>query len=925
MSLTLVLTSIALAQTNDPPPPEPLILTDEQGEYPLGLHLEILEDPTGALTIEDITSPEYDPQFVPSQAQVPNYGYIDSAYWVRLRLDNQTRQTDYWLLEQGFANTHYVDLYTPLPDGEFSVKQTGMLRPATTRDLPHPRIIFRLTIPPQSQQTYYLRFQNGASMTLPLTLWTQAAFLNSSFVEQTLMGIFYGVLIGLLFYNLFLLFSLREASYFYFVILLISLLFEEVVYDGYWGFYVTPDQGYLNQYYQELAFPLLIASMLLFSDSFLELKRRIPKLHRVNLVILAVWGALALLIPFTSYHFIANLMAPWALLSLIAVFIAGLASWKAGYQPARFFMLAWLGLVASLLLVILVRLGLISSTFFSENLYRLGYLWMAVCWSIALADRINLLKAEKERANLEVQASQARYRQLVETMNDGMGVIDENGHFTYINNRFAEMLGYPLDKIIGHSAIEFTDADNLQILASQLENRSAGSSDSYELTWRRNDGEEIFTIISPVPLFEDEGRYTGAFAVITDITERVRAGRLLEQRVDERTHELSTLLAISRDISASRDLTVVLNRMLERLKTVVNYHGFAILAEQDGEWWILTQDWPSLSTTPDPIVFSPSEVQAIVNGFAHEGPIQLGNADLDNANINGFGMIVTRLSIGGIPNICCWLGVPLFAKGSISGALVLGFDEAGASEDQVKVIVASANQVAIAIENNHLYQQIRESVMTEERNRLARDLHDSVTQVLFSASLLADVLPQIWRRDPEQGFQRLEKLKRLTRGALAEMRTMLLELRPTAVVNTPLSDLLAQLTEAIASRSGLPFQLYIEQIPSLPENVQINFYRIAQEALNNVVKHAQARQVTVSLSATPLPADSAVGGRHEVRLVIQDDGVGYSPGLEKSTHMGIAIMRERAAAIQARLTLESQPGHGTQVTLIGRTESEGLS
>ncbi len=803
--------------------------------------------------------------------------------------------------------------------------QTGVLRPATTRDVPHPHIVFNLALPPQSQQTYYLRFQNGASMTLPLTLWTQGAFLDHSFLEQTLMGVFYGVLIGLLFYNLFLLFSLREANYFYFVILLTSLIFEEAVYDGYWGFYVTPNLDTLNKYDHQLAFSLLIASILLFSDSFLELKKRIPKLHRVNLVILAVWVALLLLTPFTSYHFIANLMVPWGLLSLVTVFIAGLASWKGGFRPVRFFMLAWLGLIASLLLLLLVRLGLIPSTFFSENLHRLGYLWMAVCWSIALADRINLLKAEKEKANLEMQASQARYRQLVETMNDGLGVIDENGHFTYINNRFAEMLGYNLDKIIGHSVTEFTDGGNLQILASQLEKRSAGSSDSYELTWRRNDGEEIFTIISPVPLFEDGGRYKGAFAVITDITERVRAGRLLEQRVDERTRELTTLLGISRDISASRDLTVVLNRMLERLKTVVDYQGFAILAEEDGEWRILTQDWPSLSTTPDPIVLSSSDVQAIVRDFAHEGPVQLRAADLDNANDNGFGMIATRLSIGDIPNIHSWLGVPLFEKGSIAGALVLGFDEAGASDHQEKVIVASANQVAIAIENYHLYQQLRESVMTEERNRLARDLHDSVTQVLFSASLLADVLPQIWRRDPEQGLQRLDKLKRLTRGALAEMRTMLLELRPTAVINTPLGDLLAQLTEAIASRSGLPFRLYIEQIPPLPENVQINFYRIAQEALNNVVKHAQARLVIVSLSATPLPRDSAVGVVHEVRLVIRDDGVGYSPGIEKSTHMGIGIMRERAAAIQARLTLESQPGHGTQVTLIGRTESESLS
>ncbi len=320
-----------------------------------------------------------------------------------------------------------------------------------------------------------------------------------------------------------------------------------------WGLYLLPDLYFLSKYFKPLSFSLLIGSMVLFSDAFLELKRRLPKFHRVNLVILAVWGALMLLTPFTSYHFIANLMVPWALLSLLAVLIAGIASWRRGFRPARFFLIAWLGLIASLVWLFLVRLGLIPSTFFSENVYRLGYLWMAVLWSIALADRINLLKAEREKANLEVQASEARYRQLVETMNDGLAVIDERGRFTYVNNRLAEMLGYPAEEIIGNPTTDFiADEDNRQILASQLETRKTGSSKPYELTWRRKDGEEIYTVISPVPLFGDGGRYSGAFAVVTDITERVRAGRILEQRVEERTRELSTLLGISRDISASR-------------------------------------------------------------------------------------------------------------------------------------------------------------------------------------------------------------------------------------------------------------------------------------------------------------------------------------------------------------------------------------
>ena len=149
------------------------------------------------------------------------------------------------------------------------------------------------------------------------------------------------------------------------------------------------------------------------------------------------------------------------------------------------------------------------------------------------------------------------------------------------------------------------------------------------------------------------------------------------------------------------------------------------------------------------------------------------------------------------------------------------------------------------------------------------------------------------------------------------MRTLLLELRPSALmINTPLGDLLTQLTEAVTSRSGLSFQLFIEQIPILPEDVQINFYRIAQEALNNVVKHAQARQVTMSLSAIPLTPDASGSARHEVTLMVQDDGVGFSSGTERSTKLGIGIMHERAAAIQANLSMKSQPGYGTQITLI---------
>ena len=191
-----------------------------------------------------------------------------------------------------------------------------------------------------------------------------------------------------------------------------------------------------------------------------------------------------------------------------------------------------------------------------------------------------------------------------------------------------------------------------------------------------------------------------------------------------------------------------------------------------------------------------------------------------------------------------------------------------------------------------------------------------MTQVLFSASLVADVLPKILRRDPDLALESVQELRRLTRSALAEMRTMLLELRPSAVIKTPLDELLVQLTEAITSRDELHFQLFIENVPHLPDEVHTSFYRIAQEGLNNIVKHAQANIVTVSLNATTDGSRKRDEWRGEVKLVIKDDGQGFSPQDWYSEQMGISIIRERAASINAKVSINSQPGHGTELILV---------
>jgi signal transduction histidine kinase len=206
-----------------------------------------------------------------------------------------------------------------------------------------------------------------------------------------------------------------------------------------------------------------------------------------------------------------------------------------------------------------------------------------------------------------------------------------------------------------------------------------------------------------------------------------------------------------------------------------------------------------------------------------------------------------------------------------------------------------------------------EQAVATERNRLARELHDAVSQTLFSGSLIAEALPDIWATAPQEVGAYLDDLQQLNRGALAEMRTLLLELRPAALVDSELGDLLRQLSDAVQGREGIPVMVTVTIEQSLPTEVHVALYRIAQEALNNVVKHARANQVTVSLCCVSSDARTAAEG---VELCVTDDGRGFDLQNVPPDHLGLGIMRERAEAIGAALEITSAPGAGTRVTVV---------
>jgi signal transduction histidine kinase len=373
---------------------------------------------------------------------------------------------------------------------------------------------------------------------------------------------------------------------------------------------------------------------------------------------------------------------------------------------------------------------------------------------------------------------------------------------------------------------------------------------------------------------------------------------VIEQRLEEQNRELATLLSVQQAITSHLDRQNVLQMIADGARQLTHSNGTAVyLVEGDMLRLAVLSNDPALAGQPDLYVGYAIPLKQSLGRVAFETgkPLLIQDVQSDprlNPDVR------RRISIHS------YLGVPLMTGDQPIGLLVAvdKMDGPLTAKDE-RTLTLLASSAVIGLENARLYEEAEKNAALAERGRLARELHDAVTQTLFSASLIAEVLPQIWENDPEEGRRRLEDLRQSTRGALAEMRTLLLELRPTALLQAETGELFKYLVNAFTGRTRVPVRLVFEGSPALPGEVKIGLYRIAQEALNNIAKHAEASQVSLTLLCQS----------ERVTLEIRDDGIGFEPGEIPAEHLGLRIMKERAAAIGADLSIDSSPGQGTTV------------
>ena len=256
------------------------------------------------------------------------------------------------------------------------------------------------------------------------------------------------------------------------------------------------------------------------------------------------------------------------------------------------------------------------------------------------------------------------------------------------------------------------------------------------------------------------------------------------------------------------------------------------------------------------------------------------------------------------PSMSSFLGVPIVARGKVAGAFYLTDKGGGFSDDDQALIETFAAHAALAIENARLHERSRELSIVEERNRLARELHDAVAQKLFGVVLAAESGSALLDRDPGAAGVQLRLAGELAGEAMEELRSVIVHLRPPALESEGLAVALAKHVDVLRRAHRRPIDLDVAG--DCPAAIQTDVFRIAQEALHNALRHAAADHIEVRLTC-------ASGGA--IELTVADDGAGFDTTEVRSRSLGLTTMHERAKDIGGALRVDSQPGSGTTVRL----------
>lgn len=516
---------------------------------------------------------------------------------------------------------------------------------------------------------------------------------------------------------------------------------------------------------------------------------------------------------------------------------------------------------------------------------------------------------ERKRAEEAIRQSEKRFSQVFHTSPIPIVLTTlADGRYIEVNDACLQLTGFTRAEVIGNTSIGINvwanPADRLK-LTQPLQ--TSGSVRNLESIIQTKSGQLRNVLFSAEVLELNKQPHILCF--VYDITELKQTQQVLEQRVAERTHELAALNEISVVVSRSLDLKEILDAALTKAMGTMQMEVGTAYSLQDNnepseEKLLILVASRGLSSEFFQRVGSRRAGGIAIQVAAEaQQPVVWPVANYPDPRVQ------QALEMEGVQQV---INVPLFAKGRLVGAFNLGtHNPRTITPEEISLLSSIGQQIAVAVENAHLYDQAEQSAAIAERHRLSRELHDSVTQSLYSVTMYAEAAARLLvAGDMVTATEHLHELRTTAQEALREMRLLIFELRPPALEKIGLAAALQARLEAVEVRGGMQTDLRVEgerDSKCLDRAAEDELYHIAQEALNNILKHSNAQHVWVHLQFT----------ESKVFLAIRDDGVGFMPAtVGNSGGLGIAGLKERAEKIGASLEIDSMLGNGTEIRVV---------
>ena len=566
----------------------PVSLPGNEASYALVRHLEYLEDPTGTLTISEVASPDSAHPFLPGTKNILSLGETRSAFWARVSFRNDSDADTHWRLEVNPPSLDFIDLWVPDGDGRFLRKKGGDRRPFRVREVNYHSTVFKLTLPARSERTVYLRFQNNGLMIFDLRLWQTEAFYTHARNRSLVLGLFFGALMIVMGYNLFLFGALRDYAYLYYVLFLFSMAIQFATFRfGLSLQFLWPNSPEFNQLAPFLAAPSILFFAINFAIQFLRTRTTVPALDQWLRRLRMLFPVFILVSTFHRDKWLVLLLAASSLGAICLMVLAGVIAWRKGFLPARYYLLAWGLFWGNTVVAALHISGAVSIPGYSRFLPVVVAVMMLFL-SLALADRINQLQLKTEYSRRETARinrrlkehqerlvrSEKKYRNLFERSSDLIFLSAMDGRIEDINPACETLLGIPRSEALQVNISEFyaDPSDRDRLLKQAMEQDGVKE---FQVRLRRRDGRDVFAMITAGLRHDESGELLGLQGIVRDITAQTRV---------EEERKKSLALASAKEVAeaASKAKSDFLANMSHELRTPLNaILGFARVLSQN--------------------------------------------------------------------------------------------------------------------------------------------------------------------------------------------------------------------------------------------------------------------------------------------------------------------------------------------------------